>query len=75
MDPLLHGPALWVVARPCLALPRRSACIKSLIIMQITLRTITDVAQAVAWLRSTYFYVRVKVRHTVRGVVPITGGA
>ncbi|PRW56253.1 putative ATP-dependent DNA helicase HFM1 isoform A [Chlorella sorokiniana] len=27
---------------------------------EITLRTITDVAQAVAWLRSTYFYVRVK---------------
>lgn len=31
---------------------------------QITLRTITDVAQAVAWLRSTYFYVRVKVRRS-----------
>ena len=30
--------------------------------LQITLRTITDVSQAVAWLRSTYFYVRVKVR-------------
>lgn len=46
-----------------LSLAAPSVCPECLIV-QITLRTITDVAQAVTWLRSTYFYVRVKVGHT-----------
>lgn len=66
---VVHAP--WRLTPPRLLHPPRlpwQEVLPEFLAAEVVLRTIGDVSQAIAWLRSTYFYVRVKVRGGAWGV-------